>query len=191
MSSTVSKDTLLRMILDVAQRAGTQVAIGGGIAVNTWGYRRETSDIDAFFHDSDRKKVLRELHESLPESFVLEQLDRSHLIVVPEGNSPDERLDILFAVGDPEESAIEMAVTRQYHNVATPVFPADMLIVCKFLAERGEVKDALDIHQLLSRGVCTVEEIQVRLRQLGLPEDADVRFPELVAYLENIPKRKK
>lgn len=191
MSNAVPKEILLSLILEVAENAGVKVAIGGGIAVNTWGYRRETSDVDAFFHDADRKKVLRSLHDLLPETFVLEQLDRSHMIVVPEGNSPDERIDILFASGSPEESAIEMATPRRYHNVAAPVFPVDMLVVCKFLADRGEVKDVLDIHQLISRGACTVEEIQDRLRQMGLPEDADSRFPELVTYLENIPKRKK
>jgi len=186
----VSKVELLRLILAVAAHAGVRVGVGGGLAVCAWGYRRETADVDAFFHEGDRAAVLRSLHSLLPESFVLEKLDRSHYVVVPEGNSPDERIDLLFASGDPEKSAIEMSVTRKYRGVDTPVFPADMLVACKFLADRGEIKDILDVHELLERGACTVSEVQQRLRQMGLVEDADVRFPELISYLDHIPKRK-
>ena len=184
-----SKKELLTLVLEAAKRAGARVGIGGGIAVNAWGYRRETADVDAFFHEGDRRKVLAALHAVLPESFVLEELDHSHWMIVPEENSPDERVDLLFATGDPEESAIEMAVERRYQGIAVPVFPVDLLVVCKFLADRDEPRDVLDVLTLLKRGAYQIEDVVARLRQMGLEDDAR-RFPALIEYLENIPRRK-
>jgi len=185
----VSKEKLLIFILEVAEKAGVKIGIGGGIAVNTWGYRRETADVDAFFHENDRKKILETLHSLLPEDFMLEELDRSHWMIVPEGNNPDERIDLLFALGDPEESAIEMTISRKYRGISVPVFPVDLLVVCKFLADRDEPKDVLDIHTLLKRGAYRVEDIETRLLQMGLTGEAQ-RFPELIEYLQNIPRKK-
>lgn len=186
----MTKEKLITLILDAARHAGVRVSIGGGIAVNTWGYRRETADVDAFFHDRDRPALLRSLHEILPADCVLEKLDPSHWMIVPEENSPDERIDILFAVGDPEESAIEMAVTRRYRKIDVPVFPADLLVASKFLADRGEPRDLLDIHALIERGACSAEDVRQRLLQMGLTEDADESFPRLLDYLAKIPRRK-
>ena len=58
---TVTKEEMLRFILEVAEKAGVKVAIGGGIAVNAHGYRRDTADVDAFFHYPDQRKVLRQI----------------------------------------------------------------------------------------------------------------------------------
>lgn len=186
----VSKEKLIELVLEIAEKAGAKVGIGGGIAVNSWGYRRETADVDAFFHDRDRKKILETLHALLPANFILEKLDSSHWMIVPEDNSPDQRIDLLFANGDPEESAIEMAVTRRYHEISIPVFPVDLLVTSKFLADRDEPRDLLDILTLLQHGSYQIKDIENRLLQMGLSDEAQ-RFPKLIEYLQNIPRRKK
>ena len=131
-----SKEDLLRYILDVSKRAEVPISIGGGIAVNAHGYRRDTADVDAFFHRADRQKVVRAIQNMSTDSssLMLEEIDPSHWILVPEGNSPDERIDLMFATGDPEKSAIEMAVTKTYHGIAIPVFPIELLVAAKYLA---------------------------------------------------------
>ena len=58
-----------------------KIAIGGGIAVNSHGYRRDTADVNAFFHLPDQRKVLRQLNDQLGDNFVLEEFDPSHWIV--------------------------------------------------------------------------------------------------------------
>ncbi|MFZ1010765.1 MAG: nucleotidyltransferase [Candidatus Sulfotelmatobacter sp.] len=184
----MTKKELLELVLDVADRAGVKVAIGGGVAVNTYGYRRDTADVDAFFHESDRAKVLRALQKSIIPDLILDELDQSHWIVVPEGNPADERIDLLFAVGDPEESAIEMAETRKYQGKEIPVFPIDLLVATKYLAAREDPKDALDIFTLWKKGAYDVGEIQERLRQMGFDEDAK-DFPKLIEYLQKIPRK--
>ena len=161
-----SKEDLLRYVLEVSRLAGSAVSIGGGIAVNVHGYRRDTSDVDAFFHRSDRQKILRTIQCTDASSIVLEELDPSHWILVPEGNSPDERIDLMFASGDPEESAIEMAVTKSYHGISIPVFPVELLVACKYLAGREDPKDALDIYALWRRGTYDIESIKKLLQQL-------------------------
>jgi hypothetical protein len=183
-----TKVEMLEFILGVAERAGVRTAIGGGVAVASHGYRRDTADVDAFFHDADRPKVVREVRRSTGPRDVLDEVDPSHWILVPEGNSADERVDLMFAVGDPEESAIEMGELRSYHGVTVPVFPADLLVASKFLAGREDPRDALDVVELLRRGAYEVTGVQARLRQMGFPEDAEA-FPKLIEYLANVPRR--
>jgi hypothetical protein len=179
---------MLKFVLGVAERAGVCVAVGGGVAVAAHGYRRDTADVDAFFHDADRPRVVRELRRSMSPDDSLDELDPSHWVWVPTGNSVDERVDLMFATGDPENSAVEMAEQRTYQGVRIPVFPADLLVVAKFLAGREDPKDVLDVAELLRRGAYEVRDVQARLLQMGLPEEADA-FPKLIEYLEAIPRR--
>jgi hypothetical protein len=187
---TITKEEMLQFILEIARKARVKVAIGGGIAVNSHGYRRDTADVDAFFHLPDQHKVLRQLNDQLGDNFVLEEFDPSHWIVAAVGASPDERINLLFAAGDPEESAIEMATTKKYHGIETPVFPIDMLVISKFLAERDDAKDSLDIYELHRKGAFEISSISTRLRQMGFDEDAQ-RFPEFMAYLQGLSAKKK
>jgi len=184
-----TKDDMLRFVLGIADRTAVRTAIGGGIAVAAHGYRRDTADVDAFFHDNDRSKILKEIRRSIGPDDVLDELDPSHFILIPEGNPPDERIDLMFAIGDPEESAIELSVLKSYHNLIVPVFPVDLLVVAKFLAGREDPKDALDILSLFRRDTYEVKGIQNRLRQMGFDEDAEA-FPKLIEYLSNLPRRK-
>ena len=183
-----SKKEMLQFVLDASARAGVPTAIGGGLAVAAHGYRRDTSDVDAFFHDKDRSKVMSVVRKSVgPRDFV-EELDPSHFIVIPEGNSPDERIDLMFAVEDPEASAIEMSVEKTCLGITTPVFRANLLVAAKFLAGREDPKDALDISSLLRRGAYEVEDVQRLLVHMGF-EEAAREFPKLIEYLENLPRR--
>jgi len=185
-----TKKEMLDLVLTAAKRAGVPAAIGGGIAVAAHGYRRETADVDAFFLATDRTKLLRSLQEISPENFVLDKVSPSHWIVLPEGNPPDERIDLIFATGDPEKSAVEMAVTKKYQGSEIPVFPIDLLVTSKFLVGREDPKDALDAYSLLKRGAYVVADVTSRLVQMGLSNKAD-KFIELMKYLEDLPRRQK
>ncbi len=180
---------MLQLITRVAQKARVKMAIGGGIAIQTYGYKRETSDVDAFFHYKDRLKVLRALQQ-MAKDYVIEELDQSHWVAIPIGSPPDERIDLLFASGDPEESSIELAEKRSYNGVVAPVFPIDLLIISKFLAEREDAKDWLDIYTLYKRGAFDPKQIVKRLTQMDQKEDAK-RFLEFLDYLNMIAKKKR
>lgn len=186
----VTKEQLIELTNKIAKLAGVNRAVGGGVAVFTHGYRRDTADVDVFFHYSDQKKVLHAANQILDESFILEELAPSHWTITHESSPPDERIDLLFATGDPEESAIEMAIPKTYRGVSTMIFPVDLLVVSKFLTERDDPKDSLDIYSLLRRGAVTVDDVVLRLRQMGL--DADVeRFMNFVKYLEELSSKKR
>lgn len=188
----MTKEQLIGLVNQISEEAGVKTAIGGGIAVNAYGYRRETADVDAFFHFEDQKKILKTVNQHLGNDLILEELDPSHWTLTPVGSPPDERIDLLFAIGDPEESAIEMAVVKNYRGLPVWVFPVDLLVISKFLAERDDAKDALDIYTLIKRGAVEVDLVVERLRQMGLDEDAK-RFVSFVNYLQGLSfvKRRK
>ena len=183
-AAVASKESMLRLILAVARKAGVKMAVGGGLAVNAHGFRRETDDVDAFFHYADQHKVLRALNKLAP-GFVIEEIDPSQWMAVPPGAEANERIDLLFTSGDPEESAIEMSERKSYHGIEAPMFPVDLLVTSKFLSDRNEIKDVLDIYTLHQRGAFDIEEIESRLLQMGFAEDAR-RFRNFMASLENL-----
>lgn len=187
--SPPTKESMLRLILAASKKAGVKIAIGGGLAVNSYGFRRETDDVDAFFHFDDQHRILRSLNQLAPD-YTIEQIDPSQWMAVPPGAEINQRIDLLFASGDPEESAIEMAESRNYHGIEAPMFPIDLLIVSKFLAERDEARDVMDIYTLHKRGVFDIEEIIDRLRQMGLNEDAK-KFPEFMTSLDTLIAKKR
>jgi hypothetical protein len=189
LSDVTSKESMLTLVLAVAKKADVKVAIGGGLAVNAHGFRRETADVDAFFHYNDQHKVLRALNQ-LASDYHLEQLHPSQWISIPPGAEPDERIDLLFASGDPEESAIEMSEMRNCLGIPTPVFPIDLLVISKFLADRDDTRDLLDILTLHRRGAFDIEEITLKLHQMGLEEDA-VRFQDQMKLLKMVLSKKR
>jgi hypothetical protein len=185
-----TKKQLLELAERIAESAGVKMAVGGGVAVCAHGYRRETADVDAFFHYEDQRKILKAVNQLLGDDFILEELDPSHWTLTGVGSPPDERIDLLFATGNPEESAVEMAVLKVYQGVRVPVFPVDLLVISKFLAERDDAKDSLDIYELIRRGAVEVYNVLLRLKQMGLEEDA-TRFVGFVEYLQQLSARKK
>ena len=184
-----TKESMLRLILAASKKAGVKIAIGGGLAVNSYGFRRDTDDVDAFFHFDDQHRILRSLNQLAPD-YTIEQIDPSQWMAVPPGAEVSQRIDLLFASGDPEESAREMAEPRSYHGIETPMFPIDLLMVSKFLADRNEARDILDLYTLHKRGAFDIETIVERLRQMGLNDDAR-RFPEFMTSLDAFIAKKR
>ena len=185
-----------KQLLDLAERIATtanaKMAIGGGVAVCAHGYRRDTADVDAFFHYEDQKKILRAVNLLLGDDFILEELDPSHWTVTAADSPPppDERIDLLFATRDPEESAVEMSVLKNYQGVRIPVFPVDLLVISKFLTERDDAKNSLDIYELIRRGAADADQVTLRLRQIGHDEDA-ARFAIFIEYLQLLSTKKR
>ncbi|HZU84669.1 MAG TPA: hypothetical protein VE987_17185 [Polyangiaceae bacterium] len=185
----MTKEDMLRLMVKVMKGAKVKMGIGGGIAVAAHGFRRDTVDVDAFFHYGDRQKVLRALRTVAPD-FAVEPIADSHWIAVAPDAAPDERIDLMFATGDPEESAIELAEMKRYKGVDAPMFPVDLLVACKYLADREDPKDWLDIYALHQRGAYDVADVVKRLRQMGLAKDARA-FVEFMKKLEEVSKQKR
>ena len=178
---------MLRLICRVAEKAQVKMGIGGGIAVSAQGFRRDTVDVDAFFHYRDRQSVVRALRV-LGSRYVLEMLDDAHWIAVPPNAAPDERIDLMFATGDPEESAIELSQKKIFRGVEAPIFPVEWIIITKYLADRNDPKDWLDIWALYQRGAYDVKQIVKRLKQMGNQEEA-VAFPKFIERLVAFKKK--
>lgn len=187
-NETDIKKTMLRLVVRVAKRAKVKFGIGGGVAVAAHSYRRDTADVDAFFHYEDRQSVLRALRLVAGTTYTVEQLDASHWIAVPPGAEPDERIDLQFATGGPENSAIEMSKPGIYRGVTAPVFPVDWLIITKYLADRNDPKDWLDIYALHQRGAFDISSISKKLRLMGNAYDA-FEFPQFMQRLVDLKKK--
>lgn len=68
---------MLRVAVKTARKARVKMGIGGGLAVAAHGYRRNTDDVDAFFHYNDRRKVLAAIRQVAPK-YTIESLHDAH-----------------------------------------------------------------------------------------------------------------
>jgi len=162
----------LKEFVTIVDAIGKQLAIphaiGGGVAVRAHGYRRETTDVDAFFLPEDRNRVLRAFRET--GLHVERVMVPFHYAALPEdATNIEERIDILFPEGDPEVSAIEMFEKLKVEGVpGVQVFPAELLVIGKLLySDRWQ--DFADVAELYQIGAFDPDEAE-RLTKLMDPE---------------------
>lgn len=187
----MTKKDMLRLLKRVAEDAGVKMAIGGGVAVFVHGVRRETQDVDAFFHREDKIAVLRTLRALVPPDTLIESFAGSHYVVIPPDAEPGERIDLLFALGDPEESAIETAELRKYLGVEIPVFPVEYLILSKLYAlDREEARDYLDIYGLYAAGAYDIVKVEA-LQRLMDPDAPGDQLRDVIARVQDLLSKHK
>ena len=83
--------------------------------------------------------------------------------------------------------AIEFAQPKSYRGVIGPMIPIKWIVISKYLAERDDAKDWLDIYALHQRGLFDITDITRRLIQMGQAGNAK-RF---VAFMNNLKNMKK
>jgi hypothetical protein len=159
---------LLGQLLTITEREGILVAIGGGLAVNVHGYRRETEDVDAFFRLEDRLRVIRALREA---GFLVERLfaPNHYAAFPPRARDVRRRIDLLFPEGDPELAAVEqpeLAVVEEW-GLTVPVFPVELLVIAKLqvAAEPEGERHSADVRALLELGAFEPATVRALLRR--------------------------
>ncbi len=159
---------LLERLLVITEREEIPVAIGGGLAVNAHGYRRETQDVDAFFRLEDRLRVIRALKVA---GFLIERLfaPNHYAAFPPRARDVRHRIDLLFPEGDPELAAVEqpLRVTIEDWALTVPVFPVELLVIAKLqvAAEPEGERHAADVRALLELGSFEPATVRVLLRR--------------------------
>lgn len=152
-------EDLLKVVKEVIEPAADGgYAIGGAVAMAVRGYARYTSDVDVFLLERSRGPVFRALRAAGLK--VTEVAGPSHYIVMlpQHGGDPEVRIDLLVAIDDPEESAIELAdkLVVTDGGVSFNIVERDLLAVMKFYA--GRAGDIADLSALHARGAFDVQK---------------------------------
>lgn len=159
-----TNDTIatLQCFLAAINAAKVPTAIGGGVAVNAYGVKRETTDVDAFLRDQDRPAIFAALRSA---GFRIGRIQPPfHYIgMLPGVEDPDVRVDLMFSTGEPETTAIANPEMREVWSIPTPVFPITLLVLAKLIAVadapgRGS-KDRADLEELYNIGAFAPEAI--------------------------------
>jgi len=183
-------------LLEVLERSLTPLqipyAIGGGVALNAHGYRRHTDDVDVFIREEDRALVLRALRVAgLVTATVMSPF--MYMAKFPDETDPEIRIDVMVPAGDPEISAIEMAVRTELPEMGSeiPLFDPEWLALSKFYSNLPEHRR--DLQKMWELGLFDVREAR---RRLGLMDpdsapdfDAELRSFERKDSGRNRPKR--
>ena len=126
--------------------------IVGGYAVNHYGYRRTTGDIDLWLKpDNDNKllviSALKELDIDEYSIEYLENLDFTTPVVFSDGEDPFKIDFMTFIAGKLNfEEAFEKRTLAEYENIEMPFINLSDLILSKITTNR--TKDKLDVETL-------------------------------------------
>ncbi len=169
---------LLSRLLDIAEGEGIPLAIGGGLAVNLHGVERHTNDVDAFFREADRQRVVRALRRA---GLTVDKVFGGFHYVAYEPASSDlrVRIDLMFPAGDPELAAVESPAERRKWGLTIPTFPVELLVLAKFYSDQP--LDRWDIAALYEQGAFEPETVRALLATVdpGNVADFDALMTEI------------
>ena len=147
---------LMRRLMLALEPAKIEYAIGGAVAMYAHGYRRHTSDVDAFIADSVRIKAIRLVREQGLE--IMPVFPPHHYAAYdPKHGDPEIRIDLMFPADEPELSAIDFPDRKTIGGMKRNVFPSALLVIAKFYANRA--KDKFDIAAMLEVGAFDADEV--------------------------------
>lgn len=171
-------ELLSRLLRTVRAQDDLPVAIGGGLAVNLHGVERHTDDVDAFFRQDDRIRVLRALRR---EGLTVDKVFGGFHYVAYEPGAPDlrVRIDLMFPAGDPELAAVENPVIMDRWDERIPAFPVELLVLAKFYSDQP--LDRWDIAALHEHGAFEPQTVRALLAATDPGNVAD--FEAMMAEL--------
>jgi hypothetical protein len=177
-----TRDTL-RRFLAAMELHKIPFAVGGGIALNAHGVRRETTDVDAFLRDKDRARVRKAM---LGAGFRIGRIHPPfhYIAMLPSVRDPDIRVDLMYPATEPELSAIANPVELEVWGECVPVFPVELLVIAKLQAVADApgraTQDSADIEALYNNGAFEPATVQYLL---------DSHAPELIPVFRKIIRR--
>ncbi len=165
---------LVRLLNDLAramENAHLDYAVGGAVAMASYGYERNTTDIDIFANYDQKPKVLQLLRkmglEVVPVFRGIHYLAR-----VPGISLTRLSVDILFPAQEPDISAVELPETRKLDGVRFEAFPLSLLFLAKAQAilDKGDhdKKHESDLRHLLNEGFIDEPEMLKYAKRLKM-----------------------
>jgi hypothetical protein len=162
-------------------------AIIGAVALGARGYRRFTADVDLLIDPAKRRETLAALN---------------HVGIFRAGGFYDEFLtqlqdkktgagvDLMFAMGDPEESARAEATSIRVEGVRAPTVQAEYLVWLYLLSDRAQ--HTADAVELIANGKVRIPRLYKLLRLAGVERELHPRLQELIirAAAQNRSKKK-
>jgi hypothetical protein len=178
---------LIRTTHRVMARVKAEYAIGGALAMRTYGYSRGTDDVDLYIKEDAVRRVLREFAR---EGMLVEKVFEPHhyIALFEKHQSVKIRVDILVPADEPELSAVEHPATGQIAGLSFPVFPVELLVIAKgAYSERPE--DHFDVAVMLHRGMFEPQTVVALLNHID-PYEAR-KLAKMLVEIDRVPAPKK
>jgi hypothetical protein len=164
-ANTSPFNTRVIRLLRALSRAvhGQKYVVGGGVAVVSAGYLRNTMDVDVFAAPKGGAAIAAALRG---EGMVVHSVTDSHIVAFFEDDNiefiaarqqPEYRIDLLVAISEPETSSIRTAQVVQLAELPIAVMRTDYLVAMKLLL--GRPKDLLDAEEIARRGAVDLKRV--------------------------------
>jgi len=162
---------LLQTATTALRTAKIAYAVGGGVAVNAYGFPYQTHDVDLFFPPGAQNAACRVLRKA--GLTVREAMAPFHYTAHGPGASPASpvRIDALFSADDLELAALSTRCLVVIDDVACPMFRSDYLAAVKFMADRPG-KDRPHLAAMYQLGAISPSRVHTVLREAGEREAA-------------------
>ena len=150
-------------------------AVIGAVALGARGHRRFTEDVDLLVDPAERPRALEALRRvgiSRGGGFYDEYLTQL------QDKKTGAGVDLLFAVGDPEESARAGATSISVEGVKAPTAQAEYLVWLYLLSDRAQ--HAADAIELIAKKKVSIPRLYKLLRWAGVERELHPRLQEFV-----------
>lgn len=178
---------ILRKAVPALEAAKVSYAVGGGVALEAYGYRRSMEDVDIFLSPDQSAPALEAIALA---GFAIEPVlapNRYAAFETKRGRvaDPSIRLNLTFPLDDPEHAAILAPESHRVGGTVAKVFPLVLLVAAKWYANRPE--DDLDFEALLGRGLLPMPAVQAYLCSID-DQDGAAQFERRMRELST-PRR--
>lgn len=161
-------------------------AIIGAVALGARGHRRFTNDVDLLIDPEKRRRALEVLNSigilragGFYDEYLAQLRDKS----------TGAGVDLLFALGDPEESARASATSIDVEGVKAPTAQAEYLVWLYLLSDRAQ--HMADAVELIAKGKVKIPRLYKLLRMAGVERELHPRLQELMLRAETQKRGKK
>jgi predicted nucleotidyltransferase len=145
-------DDYTRSLLDELNKEKVQYIVVGGYAVNYYGFRRTTGDIDLWIkpeNNKNKKRIIQSLQNLGVEKNILSQiddLDFTKPIIFIDGEDPYKIDFMTFVNGVKFDDAWKQKIIASFDGIDIPFIHLKHLILTKMTT--GRAKDKIDIEEL-------------------------------------------
>jgi hypothetical protein len=171
----------------------SEIVIGGGVALSHYSEHRDTFDLDAWWKSQPKPETIELVRAAM------KQIARLHRSAFEEHHRADVISFNIKETGGQKVFSFQIAQRDQYLDRPVPslwdpvlleTFPDNVASKMVALVDRGAPRDFVDIHEIVSRDLISLEECWDLYLQKRQDADLEAAKQQVLEHLERIEARR-
>jgi hypothetical protein len=163
----------------------SEIVIGGGVALSHYSEHRDTFDLDAWWKSQPKPETIE------PVRAAMKQIAQLHRSAFEEHQRGDVISFNITEAGGQKVFSFQIAQRDQYLDRPVPsLFSDNVASKMVALVDRGAPRDFVDIHEIVSRDLISLEQCWDLYLQKRQDADLEAAKQQVLEHLERIEARR-